>query len=143
MSAGVLLACVLLVSAAALLLTEPPPSGIEKVYAEYCELYDSETADIGQLLVQYDLNGERRTAAVSVLVEKDGNGLRAVNILRRQIVENGQWPMDMIAYCDRKTEERFQIVLTIFAQERDRDHRTTVTEFCDVVYDNGSYVLTE
>ena len=140
-SAGILLVCVLLCSAAAVLLTDPPPSGIEKVYAEYCKMYDSETADIGQLLVQYDLNGERRTAAVSVLVEKDINGLHTVNILRQQMMEDGRWPMDMTAFCYLKTEGRFRIVLTIFAQKREKDHRTTVTELCDVVYDNGNYTI--
>ena len=138
-TAGVLLVCVLF----AVLPSERPPSGIEKVYAEYCEMYHSETADIGQMLVQYDLNGERRTAAVSVLVEKDENSLRTVNVLRRQIMEDGRWPMTVTAYCNLKSAEYFQVVLAIFVQGRDKDDPITVMEVFDIIYRDGGYMLAE
>ena len=134
-----LLVCVLF----AVLPSERPPSGIEKVYAEYCEMYHSETADIGQMLVQYDLNGERRTAAVSVLVEKDENSLRTVNVLRRQIMEDGRWPMTVTAYCNLKSAEYFQVVLAIFVQGRDKDDPITVMEVFDIIYRDGGYMLAE
>ena len=138
---GVILACVLLFAAVLRSLIGVPVSGFSTIYTEYCDLYCSDTVDIGQLLVQYELNGERRTVSVNVLAEKDAHGLRKVDILKDQVMESGQWPLDVSVYCDLKSVDHFQIVMTISAQEREAEHRTVITEVYNLAYVNGRYTI--
>lgn len=138
---SVMLACVLLFAAVLGSLIGVPVSGLSAIYTEYCELYSSDTVDIGQLLVQYELNGERRTVSVNVLTEKGAHGLREVDILKAQVMESGQWPLDVSVYCDLKSLDHFQIVMTISAQERELEHRTVITEVYSLVYFDGRYTM--
>ena len=136
-----LLTCLALFSVALLLLKEPPVSGFSTTYVEFSEMYHSETTDIGQLLVQYDLNGERRTVVVNLLAEKNSHGLSRIDVLKCQVVESGRWPLDISAYCELNSADQFQVVLTSSAQEREKQHRTTLTEVFEIMCIDGGYLL--
>ena len=79
--------------------------------------------------------------SVNVLAEKDAHGLRKVDILKDQVMESGQWPLDVSVYCDLKSVDHFQIVMTISAQEREAEHRTVITEVYNLAYVNGRYTI--
>ena len=51
--------------------------------------------------------------------------------------------MNLSAYCALKAEDRFQVVITIIVQERDKNYPTTATEVFDIAYQDGNYTLTE
>ena len=114
-----------------------PPSGFSRVYGEYGLLYHSDTADVCQLLTQYELNGERRTLALYLLVEKEGGAVTEVSKIQLRELGAGRSAFQYSAFCVPDTPElgAFQIVLTLSAQERDKDRRTVVTETYTIQYE--------
>ena len=114
-----------------------PPSGFSRLCEEYGLLYHSDTADVCQLLTQYELNGERRALALYLLVEKADGAVTDVNKIQLRELGAGESAFQYSAFCipDAPESGAFQIVLTLSAQERDKDRRTITTETYTVRYD--------
>jgi len=142
LSAGVLLAC--LVIAGAMWLFRRPPSGFTRIGAELGLGESSvETVDVLWLKAEYDLNGEKRPVLVHTIAKTAPVGLKEVSLMGIPVCPAGEWYMTPSAYCDLKSEEHFQVVLTIIVQERNKNYPTTVTEVFDIIRRDGKYTLTE
>lgn len=139
-SAGVLLAAVVVTWTVWLM--NRPPSGFSRLGAELGFGESSvETVDPIYLKTEYDLNGEKRTVLVYLRVDRSSAGLTAVKLIGHPACPEGEWYMMPSAYCDLKSGEHFQVVLTIVVQERDKNYPTTVTEVFDITYQDGNYTL--
>lgn len=137
----VIIVSLLLVPAAARHLGNLQKSAFYNKYYGYENLYHSQSADVEQLVVQYDLNGEPHTIATSVLVEKGDDAIRSVNCVKSVQIEKGTSAFDYAYYCalDRESPDCFQIVITASAQKNGEKRRTTITEIYKIQYDHEDY----
>ena len=85
-------------------MTPQPVSGFERTYWDYQALYHFDDTDIGQLVAQYQLNGEPLNVFASYLVRWGEDG---------KILSVG--------------EDSFQVVLQISAKEADKERSTDRT----------------
>ena len=142
--AGVALALVLLLALALVpvlaqhLAKAEEVSGFERSYYYFQPTYYSVTADVCQLMVQYVLNGEPCTISANFLVEKDENGIQQVNHLDDTLLEEPSSHFAYSIFCDLEEEkeegDRFLIVVSLTAQERDKSYTTHYNEAFYVTY---------
>ena len=141
-TAGILLMAAVI--SLAIWLTSRPPSGFSRLSAELVLGESSaDTVDALILKTEYDLNGEKRPVLVYIIAKTAPVGLKEVSLMGAPNCPEGQWPMRVSSYCDLKTADHLQVVLTIIVQERDKNYPTTVMEVFDILYRDETYTLTE
>ena len=121
-------------------MTPQPVSGFERTYWDYQALYHFDDTDIGQLVAQYQLNGEPLNVFASYLVRWGEDGkILSVNLIRCEVPEKSPW--DNRFYADpfilSVGEDSFQVVLQISAKEADKERSTDQNECYTIHYDNG------
>ena len=121
-------------------MTPQPVSGFERTYWDYQALYHFDDTDIGQLVAQYQLNGEPLNVFASYLVRWGEDGkILSVNLIRCEVPEKS--PRDDRFYADpfilSVGEDSFQVVLQISAKEADKERSTDQNECYTIHYDNG------
>lgn len=121
-------------------MTPQPVSGFERTYWDYQALYHFDDTDIGQLVAQYQLNGEPLNVFASHLVRWGEDGkILSVNLIRCEVPEKSPW--DNRFYADpfilSVGEDSFQVVLQISAKEADKERSTDQNECYTIHYDNG------
>ena len=121
-------------------MTPQPVSGFGRTYWDYQALYHFDDTDIGQLVAQYQLNGEPLNVFASYLVRWGEDGkILSVNLIRCEVPEKSPW--DNRFYADPLIlsvgEDSFQVVLQISAKEADKERSTDQNECYTIHYDNG------
>ncbi len=121
-------------------MTPEPVSGFERTYWDYQALYHFDDTDIGQLVAQYQLNGEPLNVFASYLVRWGEDGkILSVNLIRCEVPEKSPWDNRFFAdpFILSVGEDSFQVVLQISAKEADKERSTDQNECYTIHYDNG------
>ena len=121
-------------------MTPQPVSGFERTYWDYQALYHFDDTDIGQLVAQYQLNGEPLNVFASYLVRWGEDGkILSVNLIRCEVPEKSPWDNRFFAdpFILSVGEDSFQVVLQISAKEADKERSTDQNECYTIHYDNG------
>ena len=111
-------------------MTPQPVSGFERTYWDYQALYHFDDTDIGQLVAQYQLNGEPLNVFASYLVRWGEDGkILSVNLIRCEVPEKSPWDNRFFAdpFILSVGEDSFQVVLQISAKEADKERSTDRT----------------
>ena len=140
MAALALLAAVILVPLLTRQEAPEPVSGFEQTYWDYQPLYHFDDTDIGQLVAQYQLNGEPWNVFASYLVRWGEDGkILSVNLIRCEVPEKTSWDNRFFAdpFILSVGEDSFQIVLQISAREAGKERSTEQNECYTIHYDNG------
>lgn len=120
-------------------MTPQPVSGFERTYWDYQALYHFDDTDIGQLVAQYQLNGEPLNVFASYLVRWGEDGkILSVNLIRCEVPEKSPWDNRFFAdpFILSVGEDSFQVVLQISAKEADKERSTDQNECYTIHYDN-------
>lgn len=114
-------------------------------YYNFSCIYESPTVDIGQLIVQYNLNGESCSVAVSTVIEKQESSITFIDCIKSIKLDHNPAPFDFSCYCAPSGTDlnEFQIVITASAKERENSYRTTTTDIYTIIYKNGVYNFTK
>ena len=120
-------------------MTPQPVSGFERTYWDYQALYHFDDTDIGQLVAQYQLNGEQRHVFATFLVRWEDGKIAAVDKIGCELPEDkpGDNSFQVQPCLWDVGEDSFQVVLQISAKEADKERSTDQNECYTIHYDNG------
>ena len=120
-------------------MTPQPVSDFERTYWDYQALYHFDDTDIGQLVAQYQLNGEQRHVFATFLVRWEDGKIAAVDKIGCELPEDkpGDNSFQVQPCLWDVGEDSFQVVLQISAKEADKERSTDQNECYTIHYDNG------
>ena len=120
-------------------MTPQPVSGFERTYWDYQALYHFDDTDIGQLVAQYQLNGEPLNVFASYLVRWEDGKIAAVDKIGCELPEDkpGDNSFQVYPCLWDVGEDSFQILLKMSVKEADKERSTDQNECYTIHYDNG------
>ena len=118
-------------------MTPQPVSGFERTYWDYQALYHFDDTDIGQLVAQYQLNGEQRHVFATFLVRWEDGKIAAVDKIGCELPEDkpGDNSFQVQPCLWDVGEDSFQILLKMTVKEADKKLETHRNELYTVRFD--------
>ena len=118
-------------------MTPQPVSGFERTYWDYQALYHFDDTDIGQLVAQYQLNGEQRHVFATFLVRWEDGKIAAVDKIGCELPEDkpGDNSFQVQPCLWDVGEDSFRIFLKMAVKETDKERMTEQNELYIVRFD--------